>query len=273
MQNWSFSQKSTEQNSFLITKEAGGREGSGRAGTPRELLLFPAPQLTSQGTGASLCSLNPSHSCSSISPKSGSLLYPGCDSKIIILQTIPSRHQQKWVWNWLSLMHVVSHPGAHISSCFTCLLLALSLVFGQHLFSLNAILAWALRFLIGFFLHVFFPLENLHHTSCWDCPGCKRGGWEPSLSDVSFSAFCPVMTPLNNLGSSSPQIDQDLNGSRINAPEIFAYLQCWSLTLFLERKKYLELFNLAGLEKLCFVLNLSNISPTLLFILCMLGNI
>lgn len=41
--NQSLSQKSTGQNSFLIAKEGGGREGSSRAGTRRGLLLLPCP--------------------------------------------------------------------------------------------------------------------------------------------------------------------------------------------------------------------------------------
>lgn len=65
--NRSFSQKSPEQKSLLTAKEAGGREGPGRAGTQEELLLFPAhraaQKFTFQGRGASLSSLNPKHSC------------------------------------------------------------------------------------------------------------------------------------------------------------------------------------------------------------------
>lgn len=58
-------------------------------------------------------------------------------------------------------------------------------------------------------------------------------------------------------------------GAGINIWEIFTYLQCWSLTLFLERKKYLKIVNLAGLKELGFVLNLSNISSTYyLFCVC-----
>lgn len=41
------------------------------------------------------------------------------------------------------------------------------------------------------------------------------------------------------------------------------------LNFVLERKKYLKLLNLAGLQKLCFVLDLSNTSPTYyLFCVC-----
>lgn len=178
----------------------------GQAGQAHEggCCFFPAQQLTLQGRGASLSSLSPSHSCCQLQaqhlPQSVSLLYLGCDSKtavakIIIFQTAHLQTPARWVWNWLPLMHLVSHPEASISSCFRCLLLAPSLGFDQHLFSLDAILYWALRFLL-----ISFPWKIFHVSFLWKTcyllglyrvliSSYVREGCEPSsLMLVSFFA-------------------------------------------------------------------------------------
>lgn len=82
LQNRSFSQKSPEQKSLLTAKEAGGREGPGRAGTQGELLLFPvhraAQKFTFQGEEHHWAALTQSTAAASsrhsICPKSAFLL-------------------------------------------------------------------------------------------------------------------------------------------------------------------------------------------------------
>lgn len=57
-------------------------------------------------------------------------------------------------------------------------------------------------------------------------------------------------------------------GAGINIWEIFTYLQCWSFSFQETKLKCLKLFNLAGLEELCFVFNLSNNTSPIYYLLC-----